>query len=179
VGKGNICVYAGSFDPLTNGHMYMIEKGAELFDTLIVAAGTNPNKRYTFNTQERVSLLRACTREFDNVKVDHFEGLFLVDYAQSVGAKYILRGIRSGEDYEFERAMRNVNEDLKPQITTVFLIPPRQICEISSSFVRGLVGPKGWQKVIKPYVPKPVYEKLLEREVHCERQSAGVDTPAD
>ena len=177
--KGNICVYAGSFDPLTNGHMYMIEKGAELFDTLIVAVGTNPNKRYTFSAQERVGLLRACTQQFDSVKVDHFEGLFLVDYAESVGAKHILRGIRSEEDYQFERAMRNVNEDLKPEIATVFLIPPRQICEVSSSFVKGLVGPKGWQEVIRPYVPGPVYERLLGRDVCWERQSAGAETPED
>ena len=70
----------------------------------------------------------------------------LADYAESVGAQYILRGIRSHQDYEFERAMRNVNEDLKPEITTVFLIPPRQICEVSSSFVKGLVGPEGWER---------------------------------
>lgn len=177
--KKNVCVYAGSFDPPTRGHMYMIRKGSELFPRLIVAIGNNPNKRYTFSTEERLEMLRASTAELGNVEVDHFEGLFLVGYAESVGANYILRGIRSHEDYEFERAMRNVNEDLKPGITTVFMIPPREICEVSSSFVKGLVGPEGWEEVIKPYVPPAVYEKLLQTTVRWHTQSAGPETASD
>ena len=179
MGNANVCVYAGSFDPLTNGHMYMIEKGAELFDRLIVAAGTNPNKSYTFTVEERVNLLRECTRDFTNVAVDHFEGMFLVDYAESVGARYVLRGIRSEADYQFEHAMRNVNEDLKPAITTVFLMPPREICEVSSSFVKGLAGPRGWKEVIRPYVPQAVYQKLLQTEVRWHTQTAGPETASD
>ena len=157
----NVCVYAGSFDPPTTGHMYMIEKGAALFERLIVAVGTNPSKGYTFTIEERTGMLEECTRQFSNVKVDSFAGQFLVYYARSMGADYILRGIRSESDYEFEQAMRNVDEDLEPEITTVFLIPPREICEVSSSFVKGMVGPEGWERVIKPYVPGPVYRKLL------------------
>ena len=157
----NLCVYAGSFDPLTRGHMYMVEKGAALFPRLIVAVGSNPAKSYTFTVEERVELLKECTQPFPNVEVDHFEGKFLAKYARAVGARYILRGIRSESDYEFERTMRNVNEDLEPAITTVFLIPPRAISELSSSFVKGLVGPEGWQLVVKPYVPEPVYRRLL------------------
>jgi len=179
VTKENTCVYAGSFDPLTQGHMYMIEKGTQLFDRLIVAVGTNPHKTYTFTTEERVELLRRCTREFDNVVVDDFGAQFLVDFAESVRADYILRGIRSQEDYEFERAMRNINGDLKPAITTVFLMPPREICEVSSSFVKGLVGPKGWEDVIRPYVPRPVYTKLLESEIKWHKQTAGPETATD
>jgi len=178
-GKSNLCVYAGSFDPPTQGHMYMIQKGSELFSRLIVAVGTNPNKRYTFSAEERAELLRACTVEYANVEVDNFEGLFLVDYASSVGANYILRGIRSQHDYELERAMRNINEDLNPNITTVFLIPPREICEISSSFVKGLVGPKGWEECIRPYVPPAVHKKLLEGRVRWHTQSGGPETPND
>ena len=177
--RGSICVYGGSFDPPTQGHMYMIGKGAQLFGKLIVAVGTNPNKRCAFTAEERVELLRACTEEYPNVEVDHFEGLFLVAYAESVGANYILRGIRSQQDYEFERAMRNVNEDLKPEITTVFLMPPREICEVSSSFVKGLVGPEGWEDVIKPYVPPAVHEKLLMTTVRWHRQSAGPEDASD
>jgi len=175
VKKHNVCVYAGSFDPPTQGHMYMIAKGAQLFDKLIVAVGTNPDKRYTFSTEERMEMLRECTRQYENVDVGHFENLFLVDYAKSLGANYILRGIRSQQDYEFERAMRNINEDLNPGITTVFLMPPREICEVSSSFVKGLMGPKGWQECVRPYVPAPVYERLLRRPVQWHTQSAGPD----
>ena len=158
-----VCVYAGTFDPPTSGHMFMIRKGATLFDRLIVAVGVNPSKSCTFALRERLEMLRDCCREMPNVEVDSFEGRFLVRYAQSRGAGYILRGIRSEEDYRFEHAMRNVNEDLAPEITTVFLMPPRQICEVSSSFVKGLIGVEGWEQVVKPYVPEPVYRHLLGR----------------
>ena len=174
-----VCVYAGSFDPLTNGHMYMIEKGAELFDRLIVAVGVNPNKKYSFIVADRLAMLRECTQQFSNVEVDSFEGQFLVHYAGAKGAGYILRGVRSEEDYRFEHAMRNVNEDLEPGITTLFLIPPREICEVSSSFVKGLVGFEGWQDVVRPYVPQPVYERLLKAKLRWPDQSAGAEERSD
>ena len=156
-------VYAGSFDPPTNGHLWMMEQGAKLFDELIVAIGINPDKKYTFSLDERIEMLRKITKKCQNTTVDTYENQFLVNYARSVGAGYILRGIRSESDYEYERVMRNINSDLDPNIVTVFLMPPREIAEISSSFVRGLVGPEGWEKIIKKYVPEPVYEKFLEK----------------
>jgi len=156
-------VYAGSFDPPTNGHLWMMEQGAKLFDELIVAIGINPDKKYTFSLDERIEMLRKITKKSQNTTVDTYENQFLVNYARSVGAGYILRGIRSESDYEYERVMRNINSDLDPNIVTVFLMPPREIAEISSSFVRGLVGPEGWEKIIKKYVPEPVYEKFLEK----------------
>jgi pantetheine-phosphate adenylyltransferase/8-oxo-dGTP diphosphatase len=177
--EGKTCVYAGSFDPPTNGHMFMVEKGAELFERLIVSVGINPNKRYTFSLEDRLEMLRRCTEHFDNVAVASFEGQFLVHYAESMGAGYVLRGIRSEEDYRFEHAMRNVNEDLEPGVTTVFLIPPREICEVSSSFVKGLVGFAGWEEVVKPYVPQPVYEQLLVTKIRWTQQSAGAEGGSD
>ena len=81
----------------------------------------------------------------------------------SIGATHILRGIRSESDYEYERTMRNINGDLDSAICTVFLMPPRDIAEVSSSMVKGLVGPKGWQKVVRKYVPEPVYRQFLKR----------------
>ncbi|MFW6189567.1 MAG: pantetheine-phosphate adenylyltransferase [Planctomycetota bacterium] len=174
-----VCVYAGSFDPPTEGHMWMVEKGAELFDKLVVAVGVNPKKKYTFTVPERLDMLRECIRGMPNTSIDSFEGQFLVRYAESKGAGYILRGIRSLEDYRFEHTMRNVNEDLAGEITTVFLIPPREICEVSSSFVKGLVGYEGWEEAIKPYLPEPIYEKLLESEISWHDQSAGAENSAD
>ncbi len=174
-----LCVYAGSFDPPTMGHMFMIEKGADLFRHLIVSVGINPDKTYTFSLDDRLEMLRDCTEGMDNVEIDHFTNQFLVDYADSVGASCILRGIRSQQDYEFERAMRNVNEDLDPNITTVFLMPPREICEVSSSLVKGLVGPEGWKETVKPYVPDPVYSKLLETPIKWHQQSGGAETASD
>ena len=177
--KTTSCVYAGSFDPPTRGHLFMIARGAELFDRLIVAVGVNPGKQYSFTVEERVAMLRACTQEHENVSVEHFAGQYLVNYASSVGADYILRGIRSYHDYEFERAMRNVNEDLNPGITSVFLMPPREVCEVSSSFVKGMVGPEGWQEAIRPYVPEPVFEMLLKRPVRWHTQSGGAEGASD
>ena len=154
-------VYAGSFDPVTNGHMYMIREGARLFDELIVAIGINPDKRYTFGLDERLDFLTKCTKGIANVRLDSFTNMFLVDYARKAEVGYILRGIRNPNDYEYERGMRYVNSDLNPNIVTAFLIPPREISEVSSSFVKGLVGPKGWEKVVKEYMPAPVYRHFL------------------
>jgi pantetheine-phosphate adenylyltransferase len=154
-------VYAGSFDPVTNGHMHMIREGARMFDELVVAIGSNPDKRYTFALEERLEFLRLSVAGIPNVKLDHFENMFLVDYANTIEADYILRGIRNPNDYEYERSMRHINEDMNPRVVTVFLIPPRQISEVSSSFVKGLVGPRGWERVVKEYLPSAVYAHFL------------------
>lgn len=156
-------VYAGSFDPPTNGHVWMIEQGSKFFDEFVVAIGINPDKEYTFSLEERLETLRSITRKYENTTIDTFENQFLVNYAKSVGACYVLRGIRSGSDYEYERVMRHVNSDLNPNILTVFLMPPRGIAEISSSFVKGLVGPEGWEETVKKYVPPPVFKKFLKK----------------
>ncbi len=159
-------VYAGSFDPPTCGHLWMIETGARLFDELVVAVGINPDKKYTLDVATRVELLREITRTLPNTRIDTFENQFLVRYARSAQAEYVIRGIRTEADYEYERAMRHMNADLDPQITTVFLMPPRQIAEISSSLVKGLVGPAGWEEIVRNYVPEPVHRKLLEAHGH-------------
>ncbi|MBN1673600.1 MAG: pantetheine-phosphate adenylyltransferase [Kiritimatiellae bacterium] len=156
-------VYAGSFDPITNGHLWMVEQGAQLFDELVVAIGENPDKKYSFSLEDRLSVLRESVQTMEKVCVDSFQNEFLVNYARSVGAQYILRGVRDVRDYEFERGMRHINDDLQPDITTVFLMPPREIAEVSSSLVKGLIGPEGWRDVIKQYVPVPVYEMILAR----------------
>ncbi|MBK1790094.1 pantetheine-phosphate adenylyltransferase [Persicirhabdus sediminis] len=157
-----IAIYAGSFDPPTNGHMWMIKKGLEIFDHLYVAIGSNPMKAYTFSVQERMELLANSLPSSERLTVAEFDNSFLVDYANSVGAQYILRGIRSSHDYEYERVMRHINADMAPEISTVFLMPPRDIAELSSSMVKGLIGPKGWQKTVSRYVPAPVFSALEE-----------------
>ncbi len=158
--KQRLGVYAGSFDPLTIGHLWMIEQGARLFDRLIVAVGINPDKHYTFTLPARLDMLRASLRRYHNVTVTSFSNRYLIDYAHLVRATHILRGIRSESDYEYERTFRNINGDLDAGICSVFLMPPRDIAEVSSSMVKGLVGPKGWQKVVRKYVPEPVYRHL-------------------
>jgi len=88
-----------------------------------------------------------------------FSNRYLIDYAQSIGATHILRGIRSESDYEYERTMRNINGDFDPNICTVFLMPPREIAEVSSSMIKGLIGPKGWRRVVRKYVPGPLFQR--------------------
>ena len=161
--KKRLGVYAGSFDPLTIGHLWMIEQGAGLFDRLIVAVGINPDKRYTFSLEARLDMLRESLKNYRNVSVSSFSNYYLIDYARKAGATHILRGIRSESDYEYERTMRNINGDMDPKICSAFLMPPRDIAEVSSSMVKGLVGPAGWQKVVRKYVPEPVYRRFRER----------------
>ena len=156
-------VYAGSFDPITHGHLWMVEQGVEMFDELMIAIGENPDKKYAFSMEERLQALRESVANLPRVSVGSFKNQFLVNYARSVGAHYILRGIRDVRDYEFERGMRHINDDLQPEITTVFLMPPREIAEISSSLIKGLIGPEGWQNEVQRYVPPPVYKLLLAK----------------
>lgn len=156
-------VYAGSFDPPTNGHLWMIEQGLELFDHLYVAIGSNPSKSYTFEIEERIEMLKESLPSSDRLTISHFDNSYLVDYTTEVRAGYILRGIRSPGDYEYERVMRHINGDMAPKITTTFLMPPRDITELSSSMIKGLTGPTGWEAIVRRYVPAPVMERLIER----------------
>ncbi len=157
-----LAVYAGSFDPPTLGHEWMIKQGVTLFDELVVAIGVNPGKRVLFTLEERLAMLGGITAGLSGVRVDSYENRFLVEYAQSIGAKFILRGIRNESDYEYERGMRNVNGDLNPEITTVFLITPKEMGEISSSLAKGMVGPNGWERIVRRYVPEEVFGRLEE-----------------
>ncbi len=141
----------------------MIEQGLEMFDRLIVAIGSNPSKSYSFSVDERLELLDASTPSCERLVISHFDNRYLVDYAKKMDAKYILRGIRSPNDYEYERVMRHINSDMAPEITTVFLMPPRDIAELSSSMIKSLTGPTGWEETVSRYVPAPVFRALAAR----------------
>lgn len=156
-------VYAGSFDPPTNGHLWMIQEGLRLFERLIVAIGSNPAKTYTFSVGERLRLLEESVPSCERLTLTDFGNNYLVDYAERVGAQFILRGIRSPQDYEYEKVMRQINGDMASEITTVFLMPPRDMAELSSSMVEGLIGPEGWEETVRRYVPRPVFTALEER----------------
>ena len=157
-------VVAGSFDPITNGHLWVIKEGIKLFDTLTVAIGVNPSKKSHFSLAERKEML-CKVLDLEKVKIDTFGSDYLVNYAKSIGATHILRGIRNESDYEYERGMRYINATLDQNISTCFIIPPRDLCEVSSSMVKGLVGPLGWKKVIKGYVPETVHSAILLKEM--------------
>lgn len=154
-------VYAGSFDPPTNGHLWMIRRAQAMFDELVVAIGDNPDKKPTYTLEERQAMLAEITAGFPNVRIMHFRNRFLVDFADSIGAAFVVRGIRTASDYEYERSMRYINADLQPAITTVILMPPREFAEVSSTMVKGMVGPENWRNTIHRYVPEAVYRKIL------------------
>jgi len=153
-------VYAGSFDPITMGHLWVIQQAAPLFDQLVVAIGVNPGKKAYFSVEERLRFLRESTVEIGNCRVESFENRYVVDYAAHIGAGYIIRGIRNESDFTYERAMRHINSDLRPEILTLFLMPPREIAELSSSMVKGMVGPAGWEAMVQRSVPACVFEAL-------------------
>ena len=141
----------------------MIEQGLGMFDRLIVAVGNNPSKTYSFTVEERLEFLRASTTPSKSLVIAHFDNRYLVDYAKKMGAKNILRGIRSANDYEFERVMRHINADMAPEVNTVFLMPPRDIAELSSNMIKGLIGPAGWEDIVRRYVPEAVFRALETR----------------
>ncbi len=138
----------------------MIKTGLELFDRLIVAIGNNPSKQYSFDVATRLQLLQDAVPSCERLEIAHFDHRYLVDYAKQCKAQYILRGIRSPHDYEYERVMRHINADMAQEITTVFLMPPRDMAEVSSSMIKSLIGPDGWEEIVRRYVPVPVFEAL-------------------
>ena len=153
-------VYAGSFDPITNGHLWIIRQAAPLFDELVIAIGVNPDKKATFSLADRLRFLADATADIPHCAIASYENQYLVDYAAQVGAGAIIRGIRNETDFTFEQTMRHINGDLRPDILTLFHMPPREISEISSSMVKGMVGPAGWQDVVHRYVPPSVFDAL-------------------
>jgi pantetheine-phosphate adenylyltransferase len=154
-------LYAGSFDPPTNGHLWVLEQGATLFDELVVVIGQNPQKKGSWPIDERLAILRECCAHLKNVEVRQFDGQYLVRVAAQLGARYLLRGLRNAGDFAYEQTIRNVNRDLEPSVETVFLVTPRELAEVSSSTVRSMIGFDGWEKVVAGYVPPVVHKRLL------------------
>lgn len=157
-------IYSGSFDIVTEGHFWMIKKGVELFDQLIIGIGTNPDKQALFDFKTRKQLLETiCAGLSDNIIIEDFSNLALVQFAHDKNAKYILRGIRSISDFDYERMLKNVNADLDDSIETVFLMPPKNLSEVSSSMVKGMLKIQGWETIIKRYVPDAMQLALIQR----------------
>jgi pantetheine-phosphate adenylyltransferase len=152
-------IYPGSFDPLTNGHLDLIERGAQIFDHLVVAVLTNLEKQPLFTSQQRVEMLQAVAAGIKNVSVETFDGL-LVEYARRKKAKAILRGIRAFSDYEYELQMALVNRQLAPDLETVFLMPAESYSYISSRLVKEISQYGG---SVKDMVPAVVEERLRQK----------------
>lgn len=157
--KAVLAIYPGSFDPVTNGHLDLIGRGAKIFDRLIVAVLRNMEKDPLFTVSERLEMLREVTGPWPNVEVDVFEGL-LMDYARRKNAHVVLRGIRAISDYEYELQMALMNRKLEPKIETVFMMPAGAYSYLSSRLVREIAQLGG---SVKDLVPPAIEERLKEK----------------
>jgi len=154
-----VAVYPASFDPITNGHLDLIERASHLFDELIVAVATNVNKNPLFSVEERLEMIRDAVEESPRLRIDTMDGL-LVDYAREHGAKVVIRGLRALADFEYEFEMALMNAHLYPDIETVFLMTSAKWFYVSSSRLREIVS---FGADVSEFVPKRVCEKLSEK----------------
>jgi pantetheine-phosphate adenylyltransferase len=156
-GKKITAIYPGTFDPLTNGHLDLIARGAKIVDHLVVAILRNSEKGAPlFTVPEREEMLREATQHFGNVSVATFDGL-LVDFARAHGAKAVLRGIRAISDYEYEFQMAMMNRKLDPEIETLFMLPAEKYTYVSSRLIKGVFQLGG---DVTSLVPPNVVERL-------------------
>ena len=156
---GKIAIYPGSFDPITNGHLDLIERGLKIFDEIIVAIAVNPVKQPLFTIEERVELIREVLNDHPQVKIDHFTGL-LVDYVRQQNTNVILRGLRAVSDFDYEFQLALMNRRLAPEIETVFLMTSLKWVFLSSSILKEAVSLGG---VLEDIVPPIVFQRLREK----------------
>lgn len=152
----NICIYPGSFDPITNGHLDIIKRSSQLFDKVIVGIIQNPNKNSFFTLEERIDLIKKATNSIHNIEIDNFTGL-LIDFAKKKNARVIIRGLRAISDFEYEFQMASMNHKLDPKIETVFMMTNIKYSYLSSSMVKevGLLG-----GCIKDLVPEIINDDI-------------------
>ena len=154
-------VYPGSFDPITNGHLDIIERGLKVFDEVVIAILRNPEKQALFTVDERAAIIRETYRRQPRVKVDTFSGL-LVDYAVKVKATVIVRGLRAISDFEFEFQMALMNRRLNPRIETVFMMPAESYSYLSSRLVKEVFA---LGAPVEELVPPAAHRRLKEKKV--------------
>ena len=152
-------VYPGSFDPITNGHIYIAERAAAIFDEVIVSILINERKQGSFSVNERLDMARASLSHVKNIRVDSFNGL-LVDYVRQNSASVIIRGLRAMSDFEYEFQMALMNRKLAPEIETFFIVTDSKYSYVSSSSIREIFHFGG---TVKDFVPDVVFNKLRER----------------
>jgi pantetheine-phosphate adenylyltransferase len=154
-----IGLFPGSFDPITNGHVDLIVRAAALFDEVVVAIGRHPTRQPLFTLDERLELLRAATSGLAGVRVDSYDGL-LADFAASIGARAIVRGLRSSTDFDYELPIAQANQAMRPDVDTVFL-PTRPVHGfVSASIVREIASHGG---PFAPFVPAAVADALAKK----------------
>lgn len=152
-------VYPGSFDPITYGHLDIIERGLEVFDEIIIAVAHNSGKKSLFTTQERIELIRQAVAANPRIRVDTFQGL-LIDYVVASGARVILRGLRAVSDFEYEFQIAQMNHNLKPEVETLFMMTSVPYGYLSSSIVKEVASLKG---PVDSLVPPVVKQALADK----------------
>jgi pantetheine-phosphate adenylyltransferase len=157
-----VAVYAGSFDPVTHGHIDVMQRAVKLFDRVIVAVGVHPARKALFTLDERLGLLRAITGGIENLEVASFEGL-LIDYCARIGARIVIRGLRHAMDFEYELQIAQANADMAPEVETVFLPTSLKWGFITASLVREIASHGGdVSRYAPPVVCKALAEKLAK-----------------
>lgn len=154
-----VALYPGTFDPFTYGHRDILERALRLFDRVEVTVGVNAEKQTLFTTEERIDLIEQCTLDLDGVTVTPYEGL-IVDRAQQVGARALVRGLRQVSDFDYEFRMAFANRKLYDEVETVFLMTSEEYALISSSMVRDA---HRWDGDVSKFVPPPVVRALSEK----------------
>ena len=167
--RGRVAIYPGSFDPLTNGHVDIIERGSRIFDRIIVAVAINAEKTPLFSVDERVGVIREVFRGLASVEVDTFDGL-LVDYARRQGASALIRGLRAVSDFEYEFQMALMNRRLNHDLETVFLMPDEKYTYTSSRLIKEVFMLGG---EVSGLVPPVVEERLRNKQASLRNPLAG------
>lgn len=157
--NSKVAIYPGTFDPITNGHIDVIERAATIFEKVIMAVAVNPMKTPLFTVQERMDMIRDAVSYIPNTLVDSMDGL-LVDYAARKNVKVIIRGLRAITDFEYELQMAQVNRKLSNNLITVFMMPHERYSYLNSSVVKEIAGYGG---SIECFVPPNVKEQLLKK----------------
>lgn len=154
-----ICVYPGSFDPVTNGHLDIIERASKIFDKLIVAVLVNSSKTPVFSINERIEMIQDIVKDKKNIVVDSFSGM-LIDYMKEKNAKVIIKGLRAVSDFEYEFQMALMNKKMNPTIDTLFMMTSSKYSYLSSSMVREIARHGG---NISEFVPKIIKRRIFEK----------------
>jgi len=155
-----VAIYPGTFDPFTNGHMSLVERGLKLFDNLIIAVGQNPSKNYLFDVDERIAQIKEIVSVFGNVEVERFDGL-LVDYANRRDVDVVIRGLRAVSDFEYELQLALMNRKLSRNLETVFLMPALRYIFLSSTIVKEAASFGGdISDLVPPNIERALHDKF-------------------
>lgn len=164
-----LAVVSGSFDPITKGHLYVIEQAKKMADKVLILVATNPDKKYSLNHGARIDVIEHSILEQYGkdvllervISVDTLPpNMFTALAARAHGADAIIRGLRNVVDFEYEHSQQLVNSTIAPEVTTIFVMPPPDLIAVSSSAIRGMVGIDGWEQIAEKYVPAPAIKAL-------------------